>query len=329
MEISSLKEAIQILEDIEDEYNSVPTSDEEALRKTFAYGCGGKRFPFGIWFRGENNYPFEQYEPLTPSIFRSKDKVEEDYYDETSIYNLMPTRISELNNITSIIDRLATMQHYGIPTRLLDWSESLLVGLYFACSTSFDIDSTLYVINARKLNGITGMQESMVNLHMENDYGTKFRFEFITVDNAIRWYKHLIDKYPNFKWNWVEKYGWIRDEERAKYNDDIIKGMSTPIGVIPNKINRRMIVQNSVFTLHGGKRQSALNGSLNISPDEPPIPEPTGILDLPNQDSFLKMFKISAKNKEKIKRQLFAVGIHESSLFPEIESQSSYLKKIF
>ena len=31
-------------------------------------------------------------------------------------------------------EHLFAMQHYGTPTRLLDWSENLFVGLYFACT---------------------------------------------------------------------------------------------------------------------------------------------------------------------------------------------------
>lgn len=42
---------------------------------------------------------------------------------------------------------LALMQHYGLPTRLLDWTEDLTVGLYYACENSNNIDGALYVLN--------------------------------------------------------------------------------------------------------------------------------------------------------------------------------------
>ena len=35
---------------------------------------------------------------------------------------------------------LCVMQHYRAPTRLLDWSENLLVALYFAVSADLDQD---------------------------------------------------------------------------------------------------------------------------------------------------------------------------------------------
>lgn len=39
---------------------------------------------------------------------------------------------------------LAFAQHYGLPTRLLDFTENALAALYFACETKFDVDGALY-----------------------------------------------------------------------------------------------------------------------------------------------------------------------------------------
>lgn len=47
---------------------------------------------------------------------------------------------------------LTLMQHYGLPTRLLDWSESPLVALYFALSSQEDKDAAVWALNPMKLN---------------------------------------------------------------------------------------------------------------------------------------------------------------------------------
>ena len=35
-------------------------------------------------------------------------------------------------------------QHYGLPTRLLDWTYNPLIALYFACCSNFDKDGVVY-----------------------------------------------------------------------------------------------------------------------------------------------------------------------------------------
>ena len=56
-------------------------------------------------------------------------------------------------------EHLFAMQHFGVPTRLLDWSENALAGLYFAgdydprgCAHADDCVPTLWVLNPIELN---------------------------------------------------------------------------------------------------------------------------------------------------------------------------------
>ena len=40
-------------------------------------------------------------------------------------------------------------QHYGVPTRLLDWSKNPLVALYFCCKDQCDRDGTVWLLHAK------------------------------------------------------------------------------------------------------------------------------------------------------------------------------------
>lgn len=47
----------------------------------------------------------------------------------------------------SDIDVLSLMQHYEVPSRLLDWTESVWVAAYFACASHADQDAELWFVS--------------------------------------------------------------------------------------------------------------------------------------------------------------------------------------
>lgn len=91
----------------------------------------------------------------------------------TAIELIEPTM--KINN--SEIELLAQMQHYGVATNLLDWTEDFFTALYFACEDCFigngtpGQDATIYAFDPYLYNGIRAaiIKEKYKDLHFRTE----------------------------------------------------------------------------------------------------------------------------------------------------------------
>lgn len=273
------------------------------------------KFPFGLWFRGQS-----RRRPLEPHVFRkiTSDASEEErtqfkVYDETNLYEHLKLRVPQYHQTyRSAFDWLCLMQHYSLPTRLLDWSESILPALYFAVKDHPEKDGEIVVLNARRLNGSIKKRPTICT---SNNSGVVIRAEMAATRSArsLRVQGSILEAAREMDIDLDAEGKWI-------------ESFISPIAVFPSRLNDRMIFQASVFTLHGGKVY--IEGIEEYYKDDI-IPSPISLEEIDEKIDILKRYVIPSREKSEIRENLFVLGIHEGTLFPEVDHQSVYLQQLW
>lgn len=160
-----------------------------------------------IWFRGEACFDWK----LLPGLYRNNNLSEEILLTRFKQSASMLINTNPNNNF----DWLFLMQHYGVQTRLLDWSESALASLYFSISEDNHAskDASLWMLKPIELNKLA---------HIDDEN------------------KHFI---PSFDDDFLKSY----DIQSLKVNPRL---KMNPIATIATRNNPRIQAQQGVFTIH-------------------------------------------------------------------------------
>ncbi len=164
-----------------------------------------------LWCRGTSNIEHK----LKPGFFWQKISCETTLVTE---FLINYKQIVEHHNDNSW-ELYYLMQHYELPTRLLDWTKSPLNALFFALSNPKSIDDAVY---------IWVMQPEFLNQH--------------TISQEA-----IITPYKERSKNNFNEFNYLPEKLRA--NDNPIP--SKPIAIEPLLCNRRIISQQGCFTIHG------------------------------------------------------------------------------
>ncbi len=122
-----------------------------------------------LWFRGHRSSEWD----VQPAIWRDYDVDDERNFTNRFV-SRAGTRHEELPVYDDSAGWLSLMQHYGVPTRLLDWSRSPLIAVYFALEKYiYHPDTTIqeasiWILEPHSLNVLEKMGEvtPSINAHM-------------------------------------------------------------------------------------------------------------------------------------------------------------------
>jgi len=256
------------------------------------------------WYRGHAGLNWELIPKIQRSftsndeeeLFRSERYLTNDFQARASV---LPTAIPKprLNEYASW---LTLMQHYGLPTRLLDWSRSPLVALYFAVNekSSWDKDACIWVLSPGRLNLSEHLEKPTLlnNKEYENSYIYNMAHNTITtmIYTAFR------------RWELSDNPDAITpDDKKFNHRFNTLKGKIA--ACYPTEADSRVYNQYSVFTVHNSLRKL------------------TDFCD----DSTLKRLTIPRENKKTLLRELSICGITQSYVFPDFENLASVIKDYY
>ncbi len=165
-----------------------------------------------FWFRGHSDYNWS----LKPSALRFNKPSDRDnalnLIDKFKLYAEM--RLGRPPDPNEELKWVQLAQHYGLPTRLLDWTENAAISLYFACLDP-KTNGCVFLINPVDLNRAVDPKRPRV-------------FD-VNRDLSL-----------------INEYLLLTGERDPK------NGLNT-IAIHPSWNSERIMLQRGTFTLHGSK----------------------------------------------------------------------------
>ncbi|VEJ53805.1 FRG domain-containing protein [Pragia fontium] len=269
-----------------------------------------------LFFRGHSSYNYLEI----PSIYRAH-HINKDIFPyigkEHDIFReIIMSCPSDFYQCNSAFEYLVKMQHYNIPTRLLDITENPLIALYMACRENKGKGGeTGEVIIYQIPNSSIKFYNSDTVSVIANIAKRPPDIKISTLKNLIKKVKNTIDESALLNDKSYNKLMHEIYEEKPYFKKEInLSHMESVICVKPKLDNNRLIRQSGAFFLFG-INETKLNPAS--------IPEEYYYKDRGNKITI----KVKINGKEKILRELEQLSITEAKLFPEIDKVADFIKE--
>ncbi|MGY8624418.1 FRG domain-containing protein [Chromobacterium violaceum] len=246
-----------------------------------------------VFYRGHSDK--KRYK-LEPSLFRKDpDGNYTHLHGENILYReLIVSNNADFSSDSYTLDKLVRMQHYSLPTRLLDITSNPLIALYFACKNKPEEEGEVIIFTLSRENvkyfdsDTASCVANLARLPMSEKTKIDFNKESIGEFN---------DQMP------IKRLTHFIREEKSFFEERIAPGdLRRVICIKSKKSNDRISSQSGAFFLFG----------IDAILDEKGSPE-------------IKISRISIKNKIGILQELDMLNINESTVFPNIENSAKYI----
>lgn len=279
------------------------------LRKAIKHDEGDDTDTKHFFFRGQASNMWD----ITPGIFRNNMLS----HEAELIRSAFVRNPADFRILSTDFERLTKLQHYGLPTRLLDVTQNPLVALYFACQPNQEVKETEDgQILLPPTDGIVSYKRDYCKGYDDLEVRVISRLANREMYGDLNLDQFLSELQENYIYS-----PKAADECRKSNYKSLISIIQSNYFVMSNLNNERLIRQSGAFLLCG--QYNIILNTANTGKSL--IQKASGGVSSEFEENI---FRIPAEQKESILEELDFYNINEGALFPELEHQMMYIKKL-
>ena len=242
-------------------------------------------------YRGHISYQHK----LRPGIFRTpNERIKNN--ERIVLRELITRHPRDFSDDIGVFEKLVRMQHYGLPTRLLDVTYNPLVAVYFACEQQSKYDAEVIAMRVdanhfkyfdsdtvRCISNISNLSQSEIKIIKD----CKTSDDLNNSEPGKRLHDFVMQERPNFS---------------PRINIDHLKDFYL---VGPRLSNPRIQAQNGAFLIFGVEEEIK-SGAAGFE---------------------IKRIRIDKEKVPAIRRSVELLGFTESTIYPELSKTSDVIRR--